>query len=174
MRRLLKVLTAATALMCGHAMGNTVSGYLAYQYADEADHGVGPGFSYTIPLEYNFRVDARLSWYHFPDRDLDMIPLVLVGALEHELDSATTLYGGAGIGYYFLNANRGDADNDVGFQILGGAEWDLDRIPWKAFAELRWLFLEADVDRVFQQNEGTGSGVDLGGIGMNLGVTYTF
>jgi opacity protein-like surface antigen len=174
MRMLWMVLAAVVLCPFGQVRGESVSAYLGYQYGDDAEHGVGPGISYSIPLEYNLRVDARLAWYEFLDLDLQMFPVGLVGAMEFELDSGTTLYGGLGVGYYILNADRGDADNEVGFQILGGAQWDLATAPWSGFAELRWLFLESDVDNTFRTIEGTGSTLDLGGIGINLGITYTF
>lgn len=173
MKKTWMVLVTGLLLCSGWANGQELNGYLAYQYADEADHGIGPGLSYTFPLESMIRLDGRLSWYHFTNPDLDMVPIEVVVAYEGELESGLRLYGGLGAGYYLLSANRGEADNEFGFQILGGTEWAWQG-PWSLVAELRWLFLDTDVDEEFQRNEGTDDNIELSGIGLNLGLSYAF
>lgn len=164
------VLPLVLAAFTGRA--DSASGFLAYRNADWADSGVGVGAKYTWELPSDFRVDARFSFVHFGDPDLDMVPLETTASYQwtdHEWEP----YAGLGVGYYFLDGNRGDADGDIGFQLFAGFEMDVGLI-WDLFAEINWLFLESDVDSTFQEVERTDSTIDLDGIGINLGLVYRF
>jgi opacity protein-like surface antigen len=154
------------------ALADSSSLYLAYQYGDDADHAVGPMFSYTLDLDPAVRTSARIGFLQFTDPDLDMIPLEVTGAINFG-DEEMVPYLGLGIGYYLLDADRGEMDDDVGFKLFAGVDWPAtEGLDW--FAEISWLWLEGDVDQAFALTEGTGRTVDLGGIGANLGLRYRF
>lgn len=154
-----------------HADGLGV--YANYIYSDEAEHGIGPGVKYTLQRMEAVRFDARLSWIAYGKPDLDMIPLEANVAWNLPTEGGWVPYLGLGVGYYFINANRGAADDSLGWQILGGMETEATE-TLDFFVELRWLWLDADVDNVFAANEGTGNTITLDGFGVNLGLLYHF
>ena len=149
--------------------------YLAYKYASDAENGAGPGLKYTFDLEQvtaPIRVDLRLSYTHFGDPDLDLVPVEANIAYEFPVE-AVIPYAGVGVGYYFTGANRGSASDDFGFSIFGGVEGAAtDLLNW--FVELNYLVLSVDVDKTFQKEEKTDSSIDLDGIGINAGFVYRF
>jgi hypothetical protein len=163
----------ALVMVPGGSFANSGAGYLALKHADELDGGAGPGFMYTWGFENGVRIDARLSYLHFWDPDVDMVPIELTSAYQFETDSSVSPYLGAGVGYYFLSANRGNLEDDFGIQIYGGLKVEL-KGNFDFFAELNWLFLEADTDSVAAKDFGNKSKVDLDGVGLNLGLVHRF
>lgn len=162
----------AIALATVAARADSAAGYFTYKYADWAESGGGLGAMYTWDLDMDIRVDARLSFVHFGDPDLDMIPLEATAAYQwHDRDYEP--YVGLGVGWYLLEADRGDADGDIGFQLFAGLEADVG-LAWDLFAEINWLILESDVDGRFREVEQTGSKIELDGIGINLGFMHRF
>ncbi len=168
------ILSALVAFAClsVSVRADSAAGYLACRNADFADNGIGPGFMYSWDLDMGVRIDSRLSYIQFYEPDLDMVPLEVAIAYQLE-EFMYQPYAGFGAGWYFLNANRGDADGDIGFQLFTGMEadvgWDFD-----VFAEISWLFLESDVDGVFAATEKTASKIDLDGFGLSVGLMYRF
>jgi len=173
MRKALAIMAIALAWAPAASFANSAEGYLTLRYADDVEGGAGPGFMYTWGFENGVRIDARLSYLHFWDPDVDMVPIEFTSAYQFETESSVSPYLGAGIGYYFLSANRGELDDDFGIQIYGGLEVEL-KGNFDFFVELNWLFLEADADSVFAQDVGTETKVDLDGVGLNVGLVRRF
>ena len=154
------------------ASADTTDVSLQYMYADDLDHGLGIGLRYSLAVTEQLCLDGRLGYMHFPDSDMDMVPLEAAarGYFLRE-GEAVRPYAGLGIGYYFLDANRGDADDDFGWTILGGLEMET-RHAFNVITELRWLWLEADVDDTYAAYERTGSSIEVGGLGLNVGLLW--
>jgi hypothetical protein len=173
MKKTTAVVLLALAVAPTSLFADSAAGYLSFKYASDGDSGLGPGLLYTWNFDYDIRVDARLSYLHFPDPDLDMVPVEATAAYQFETGTTARPYAGLGLGYYFVGANRGKADNDFGFQFFGGVDVELDW-SFDFFAEISYLLLESDVDETFAENEKTGPKIDLDSFGINVGLTYRF
>jgi opacity protein-like surface antigen len=135
---------------------------------------LGDGYGGGAKVELNpidmVSVDARASWIHFDDTDIDMIPLEAAGLLNFPLLFEHVVpYVGAGVGYYLFQGDGADLDDQVGFFPLAGLEIGLHKVS--IMAEARWLFLETDVSNAKAELEDiTDANVD--GLGINLGLLF--
>lgn len=170
-----KAILAALGFSIGLTLSSqagSAAGHLSYKNADDADHGVGAGIMYTWDLQYKLRADGRFGFVHFGEQDVNLFPVEATIAYQWD-DRVLEPYAGLGVGYYIVNADKGDADNEIGFQLFAGLEadigWDMD-----LFAELNWLFLSTDVDQHLVQSETSGNEMDFNGMGINVGLLYRF
>ena len=157
------------------AYADSGAGYISYKYSSDAESAGGVGLKYTFDLEQvtvPIRADLRLSYVHFGNPDLDLVPFE--ANIAYEFPAETVIpYAGAGVGYYFTGANRGSADDDFGFDVFGGVEGAAtDMLNW--LVELNYTWLSVDVDKTFQKEEKTGSSIDLDSVGINAGFVYRF
>ena len=140
--------------------------------SDDLGDGYGGGAKVELnPLDA-ISVDARASYVHFDDTDVDMVPLEAAGLLNFPLLFEHIVpYIGAGVGYYLFDADNADLDDEVGFFPLAGLEIGLHNIS--IMAEARWLFLEADVDSAEDELENI-TEADVDGFGANVGLIFRF
>ena len=117
-------------------------------------------------------VDARASWVHFDDTDIDMIPLEAAALLNFPLFWEHIVpYIGAGGGYYLFDGDGADLDDQVGFFPLAGLEIGLHNVS--ILVEARWLFLETDVDNAKGELRNI-TEADVDGFGANIGLIFRF
>ena len=93
-----------------------------------------------------------------PKIDLDVISLALTGRIHVEATPNVQVYGGAGVGYYIIEAENqdvreslsgaglafveADGDKEFGAHIVIGSELLLTQ-HWELFAEFREVFLDS-------------------------------
>ena len=142
------VLLAMSAMVlggCSHGSGVELGFFGSSLDSDDLGEGYGGGAKLELNPIDMVSVDARASWIHFSDTNIDMIPLELAGLLNFPLIGERIVpYIGAGAGYYLFEGSGADLDDEVGFFPLAGLEIGLQRLS--ILAEARWLFLETDVD----------------------------
>jgi hypothetical protein len=140
--------------------------------SDDLGNGYGGGAKIELnPIDF-VSVDARASWIHFDDTDIDMIPLEVAGLLDFPiLFEHIVPYIGVGTGYYMFDGDGGDLDDEVGYFPLAGLEIGLHSIS--IMVEARYLFLETDV----RNGEGSLAGhnrIDVDGPALNAGLIFRF
>ena len=138
--------------------------------SDDLGDGYGGGVKAEINPIDMVSVDARASWIHFDDADIDMFPVEAAGLFNFPLLFEHVVpYIGAGAGYYFFEGDGADLDDQVGFFPLAGLEIGLHSVS--IMAEARWLFLEADVESAEDELENL-TEADVDGLGINLGLLF--
>jgi opacity protein-like surface antigen len=162
----LLAMLAIIAAGCAHGSGLELGAFGSSLDSDDLGDGYGGG----AKLEWNpidlVSVDARASWIHFDDTEINMFPLELAGLVNLALLGERIVpYVGAGVGYYLFDES--DLDNEVGFFPLVGLEIGLQRIS--LLVEARWLLLEADVDSAKDELADL-TEADIDGFGVNLGL----
>ena len=153
---------------CGSTGSGTELGFFG-TYLEGSDFGEGYGGG--VKLELNpidmISIDGRVSYIEF-DRDVEAVPLEVAGLLNLPLFWEHFVpYAGVGVGYYFLDHDDVDLDDEWGYFPLLGVEVGFQK--FSLMAEARYILLETDVD------DGIDSGkVDMEGLGINLGAIIRF
>jgi hypothetical protein len=157
------------------ALDLELSPYGSYLDGDDLGEAWGGGAKLTFSLLEWLAVDARGSYLSYDSGNLEMIPVEATALLRLPLLEDTLVpYGGLGVGYYMFSSGDVELDDEVGFYPVAGVQWNLGedkRIG--VFAEIRWLFLEADVDSATDEFQNLDE-ADLDGFGVNAGVTFRF
>jgi len=171
----LALLAAAVLMLLGGCMTGPMLESGVFATGIDSDD-LGEGYGGGAKLELNpidpVSVDARASWIHFDDTDIDMVPLEVTGLLNVPiLFEHIVPYVGVGTGYYIFDGDGGDLSDEVGYFPLAGLEIGLHSIS--IMAEVRYLFLETDV----RDGEGHLAGhdrIDLDGPAANVGLIFRF
>jgi uncharacterized spore protein YtfJ len=170
----LALLVAATVVFggCAHGSGLEVGAFGSSIDSDDLGTGYGGGAKVELnPIDL-ISVDVRASWIRFSDVDIDMIPLEAAALLNFSsLGERIVAYVGAGGGYYLFDCDAEDLDDSIGFFPLVGMEVGFHRVC--VLAEVRWLFLEADVDSAKDELRNL-KDADIDGFGINLGLLFRF
>ena len=137
--------------------------------SDIDDDAMGFGGKLKLELVEFFAVDLRGSYLEYDKSGISLIPAEAAALLQLPL-GPLKLYGGAGLGYYFFDADNADLDDNFGFFPLAGLEIALGDL--KLFGEVRWLVLSTDVDSAGDEFEGIveGDEADVDGVGVNIGL----
>jgi hypothetical protein len=152
--------------------------FASYLDSDDLDEGLGGGVKLEMnPIDW-LSLDARFSYIKFDDvgfsdLDVEMVPVEVAGLLNIPLANERIVpYGGVGVGYYFMDSNRGEIDDNVGFFPVVGLE--MGGSPnFALFIEARWLVLETDVDAAEEALDDFDN-TDIDGLGINLGLIWRF
>ncbi len=157
---------------CGTGTRSAAGVFGSYLDSDDLGDGYGIGGKVEVKPADALSVEGRVSWMYFSDVEVHMIPLELVGRVNWPLlDERVIPYIGVGGGYYFFEGDDVDLDNSGGFFPLAGLE--VGRRRASLFAEVRWLFLNADIED--GGNElGNRREADVDGFGFNAGVLFRF
>jgi opacity protein-like surface antigen len=157
---------------CSHGSGVEFGAFGTSLDSDDLGDGYGGGAKLELNPIDMVSVDARASWVHFDDTDVDMVPLEAAGLLNFPiLFEHIVPYIGAGVGYYLFDADEADLDDQVGFFPLAGLEIGLHSVS--IMAEARWLFLETDVDSAEAELADI-TEADVDGFGANIGLIFRF
>ncbi|MHC4520609.1 MAG: outer membrane beta-barrel protein [Planctomycetota bacterium] len=168
----LAVVLAMSLSGCSHGSGLELGVFGSSLDSDDLGDGYGGGAKLELNPIDMISVDARASWIHFDDTDVDMFPLELAGLLNLPiLGERIVPYFGAGVGYYLFDASGADLEDEVGYYPLVGLEVGLHRVS--VLAEARWLFLETDVDSAKDELKDI-TDVDVDGFGANVGLLFRF
>ena len=170
----LALLVAACALPggCSHGTGIELGAFGSSLKSDDLGQGYGGGAKLELnPIDW-LSLDGRASYIRFADTQVNMVPLEAAGLLNFPMAGERIVpYVGAGVGYYFFEADDADLDNQVGFFPLAGLEIGLWRVS--LLAEARWLFLQTDVESAKGELRNLRE-ADVDGLGINVGVLLRF
>jgi len=168
-----------------------------YWAPDDTDEVAGGGLSFEVPINPSWAVDLRGSYFEetrpdafgelfelgdeqgvFRENGLEILPLEVGGRYNFVPDGRVRPYAGAGVGYYILDTDVGNVDDEGGYYGLLGLGFGN---PEKAnfFVEANYRRMEATVEEDpndpfdfegFDENVA----IDLDGLGFNVGVTWRF
>ena len=169
---LLLAIVALAGAGCAHGSGLELGGFGSSLDSDDLGNGYGGGAKLELNPIDMFSVDARAGFIHFDNADVDMVPLEATGVFNFGMVGERIVpYVGAGVGYYFFDADDADLNDEVGFFPLVGLEVGLHRVS--VLLEARWLFLETDVDRARAELEDLIE-AEIDGLGVNVGLLLRF
>ena len=158
MRKLLPIMATLALLSALPTTSHAFGAFLGWWNAEDLGNGFGIGISKGKSFTPLVKIEGRASWFSFSEEDkvgpnsVSVIPVEAVGKLTFGI-----IYGGVGLGWYFYDQ---EIKNNVGFQVLGGAQLPLAALT--LFGEIRY---------VVAQGEFPGGGdVKANGIGINAGI----
>lgn len=139
--------------------------YGSYWDTDEADSAGGAGVKVSIEMVPGVQMELRGTYFEDLDADgagLEVLPLEAGLALVLPTANQVDFLAGGGLGYYLMDGD-GSPDNEVGFYLTAGLEWNLQ--------PMASLFTEA-MYRVVSANDAgyDGQDADLDGLGVNAGL----
>jgi hypothetical protein len=200
---ILGALAVATAALVGVGTSPVSAEYelglfgSPYWAPDETDEVAGGGLSLDIPINSNWAVDLRGSYFEetrpdafgealelgdedspFRENGLEIVPVEVGGRYNFVPDAKVRPYAGAGVGYYFLDTDLGEVNDEGGYYgILGLNFGNVDKASF--FVEANYRRMEATVERdpdELSDFEGFDEDVDidLDGLGFNVGVSWRF
>jgi hypothetical protein len=148
------------------------------QLSDDAE-ALGAGGRVTLGGQ-NWVGD--LSWTWYPSKSnvdtiagntdkLQVVPTDFGARYLFNTSGSFRPYVGAGGTFFYNNLNTGDIDNSFGIYGLFG--FNLGRHTTKFFAEVIYRYGEADVTYPNPANPVSGK-MDVGGLGINAGLIWTF
>lgn len=165
-------MAAALLLAVPAVQAASLGGYASYLDSDELGSAWGGGGLLRFGGEV-FGLDIRGSYVSFDDPSFKIIPLELALMLRLPVGPLGA-YAGAGAGYYYIDPDRGSADDNVGAFPFLGLDAPLGE-SIRLFGEVRWLYLETDIDAAIKSAENIGSqNVDVSGLGLNVGLLFKF
>jgi len=89
-----------------------------------------------------------LGYYNY-DWDVDVLPVTVTGIYTyHFKQTPFSVYGGAGLGLYYVMWDAGPADGDdleFGAHVVGGGRFAFNG-AWEVFAELKFNAVSGDYD----------------------------
>jgi outer membrane protein W len=162
------------SVISSHAIKFDVAPYGSYVDAGDLSHSYGGGAKAKLAILDFLAVDARASYLRTDVGKVDMVPLEATAIFQIRLLKETlTPYAGIGVGYYMFASGDVDLKNDVGFYPMLGLEFRPTKSKkFGIFAEVRYLFLESDLDDFSPDIRG--SSADMDGVGVNVGVLFRF
>jgi hypothetical protein len=180
MRKIVLSTVTALALLAGPAGAADLGVFGSYWDTRDADQGFGGG----AKLDFARFIELRASYFRdvtsndpLPrqgDFKIRVTPLEAGLVFKFAQHESFTPYVGGGAGYYLLDTNRGDIDNETGWYGVAGADIKTDR----GFG----IMLEAIYRDMNTTVRGRGSDItiddqvdlQLRGIGANVGLVWSF
>lgn len=167
MKRII-IAVMALGLIAQVSMANGLGLFGAYWDTKDADDEIGYGAKLKLDIAPELSLEIRGSYFEFENGDtLEVIPAE-VGLVFHvPMGDQLRLYAGGGAGYYFMDMDDADVDDEVGFYAVAGIEITVaEGIGLFAEAKHTWLEIEKvdDLD----------ADIKLDGIGANVGAIITW
>lgn len=168
------------ALVAGPAAAADFGLFGSYWNTDDADEAVGVGgkfrFARIVELRATYFNDVTADTEpESRDFELRALPFEAGLAFSFAPGARFSPYVGGGAGYYLLDTNRGDVDDEVGFYAVLGA--DIRGATGLGFmVEAIYRNMEATVRGDLDDDPRVDDEVDiqLGGLGVNAGLVWTF
>lgn len=200
-------LTFTALLVLGFAAAPAQAGsfslYGAYLDTEDLAESVGGGATWGIPLGSD-ALELELRATYFPDltenfssfvddpgddpgsftNDISAVPVDIGVVYNFGAGAPLNFYLGGGGSYYFLDAERGEVDDEFGFYGVGGVEWTRPGSGFGLFAEAIFRNIEGtvknepqdfdDLDDIEFDNNFLERDLDVGGFGINAGIVWRF
>jgi hypothetical protein len=169
---------AAVVLLAGPASATDLGLFGSGWNTKDADQGMGVGGKFGIGEIFELRAAyfSDLTADTSPERrdfELKAVPLEAGLAFKFAQNERFTPYVGGGGGYYLLDTNRGDIDDEAGWYAVLGADFQT-RENLGIMVEGIYRGMEATV-RGDDPSDIIGDvDVDFGGLGVNAGIVWTF
>lgn len=149
--------------------------HAAYWDTEDLSDQAGVGATLSIEMIPSVLMNIRGSYFdgfgdeNTGDVDLQVIPLELGLAVYQPLAEKLNVYAGGGIGYYFMDADGVDVDDEVGsfvnagFELKGAEKKEVvyGQTHLGLFAEAIYRFVEADAGSADFSLDGLGANVGL-------------
>ena len=170
----------ALALLAGPAAAADFGAFGSYWSTEDADEALGVGGK----LSFGRIFELRATYYsdvtsdtepESEDFEIKALPLEAGLAFKFAQGERFTPYIGGGAGYYLLDTNRFDIDDEVGYYAVLGA--DIKGASGLGFmVEGIYRNMEATVRGELDDNPDVDDEVDLqlGGFGVNAGLVWSF
>ena len=178
MRKQILWTAAVLALLAGPASAADFGLFGSYWDTKDADNAVGVGGKIDFAHHFELRASyfSDLTADTSPEsRDFEIKAIPLEAGLNFKFAPSDrfTPYVGGGIGYYLLDTNRGDIDDETGWYGVVGANI-------RGSSSLGFM-----VEGIYRGMEATVRGddpsditgkvnVDFGGLGVNAGLLWSF
>ena len=167
------IVLALTVLTAGAENGWGL--HAAYWDTEDLSDQAGVGATISIEMIPSVLMNIRGSYFdgfgdeNQGDVDLQVIPLELGLLVCQPLVEKLNVYAGGGIGYYFMDADRVDVDDEVGsflnagFELKGAEKKEVvyGQTHLGLFAEAIYRFVEADAGSADFSLDGLGANVGL-------------
>jgi outer membrane protein W len=169
----------------------------SYWDTDAAGDTAGGGLSLGLPLNDVIGVDLRATYYEelsddpfenafdsddpvFQDRGIQVLPLEAGLRFTFSPDSTFRPYIGAGGSYFMLDSDFGEISDELGYYAVAGAtigddegaQFYFEGLWRKATAEVE--LDPEDLEDVDDIEVDDHADLDLDGLGVNVGVRWTF
>lgn len=147
----------------------------SYWSPSDGDSEFGPGIRFSFEMIPGVQLDLRASYFDNvidldKGQDLEVIPVEAGLSLTAPVAGKLNAYGGVGVGYYFMDS-KADVDDEIGFFVNGGLEYDVFKSEAVYGGTRASLFVEA-MYRSVSADEAcyNGDDVDLDGVVLNGGL----
>lgn len=191
------LLALAVGLACAMpAAATDFSLYGSYWDTDAAGDAAGGGIGLGLPFNDTFAVELRATYFEelsddplanafdsddpvFQEQGINVTPLEIGARFSFPQDSFTP-YLSAGAGYYLLDSDFGEVNDEVGYYAVVGANFgNPERIQF--FIEGTYRKMEGEVrldpdelDDIDDLDIEDRASFDLDGFGANLGIRWNF
>lgn len=180
MKKTILFAAAALALLAGPAAAADFGVYGAFWDTEDADQALGVGGKLSFGRIFELRASyfSDVTTDTEPERrdfEIKALPLEAGLAFKFAQGERFTPYVGGGAGYYLLDTNRFDIDDEVGYYAVLGA--DIKGGTGLGFmVEGIYRNMEATVRGDLDDNPRVDDEVDLqlGGFGVNAGLVWSF
>lgn len=174
------LMTAFLGALAGPATAAEIGVFGSYWDTADADEAIGFGTKLRFGI-----VELRGTYFQDVTADTEddeegidvrAIPLEVGFAVKFAKDAAVSPYLGGGGGYYLLDANDFDVDDEIGWYAVAGADFGRQFSGMSFNVEAIYRGMEATVreasDGLPEVDEEVD--LDLGGFGLNAGLVFTF
>ncbi len=183
MKKIILSAVAALALMAAPAMATDFSVFGSYWDTKDADEALGGGAKFR----FGRFVEVRGTYFSDVTADTDpesrdfeisAIPVEAGLVFNFAEDAPVSPYLGGGVGYYFLDTENFEIDDEVGFYAVAGLEFGRRGSGLGFMAEAIYRQMEGTV----RDTEGSGLpddfdedvDIQLEGMGVNAGLVWRF
>ncbi|HEX9943401.1 MAG TPA: hypothetical protein VGG03_15400 [Thermoanaerobaculia bacterium] len=177
MKRTILFAAVALALLAGPASAGDFTLYGAYQDTKDADQGLGIGGKLGFGI-----FELRATYFDDVttdtgrrDFELRMIPLEAGLAFKFAPGQNVNPYIGGGAGYYLLDTNRGEVDDEVGYYAVAGANFTgASGLGFNIEGIFRSMEATVRDRSLSNPNVDEETDIQLGGFGVQGGLVWTF
>jgi opacity protein-like surface antigen len=162
-------------LLCTGAQAGGLGVFGSYWNPSDGDETFGAGAKLRIGVE-PFYFGVRGTYYDditedvgADDDDLQVIPVDVGAGLQFNIMDELQIYGGGGVTYFFLDADNGSIDDEVGWFLEAGVELGITSYM-AVFGEAVWRSVEGTVDDDDIDTDRVD--IDLDGLAFNVGLLF--
>lgn len=169
---------AALVLLAGPASATDFGFFGSGWNTNDADQGMGVGGKVNLGRIFELRAAyfSDLTADTSPesrDFELKAVPLEAGLAFKFAENERFAPYVGGGAGYYLLDTNRGEIDDEAGWYAVLGADFktseSLGFMVEGIYRGMEATVRDDDPDDIIGDVD-----VDFGGLGVNAGLVWTF
>ncbi len=172
-----KIILAIMILVLSSITASAESGwgfFGSYWSPSDGEAEFGPGIRLTYEMVPGMQLDFRASYFdNLMDEDegpdLEVIPIETGLCLTGPVAGNLNLHGGVGVGYYLMDSDA-DVDDEIGFFVNAGLEYDVFRNNAAYGGTRASVFAEAMYRSVTADDATINGDADLDGLVLNAGL----